>query len=74
MICPQTCPICHRELVADAGSMSEVFPFCSDRCRQVDFHRWWSGRYAIIEPLDPSRLDETEEFAADNDVGEERLR
>ena len=71
MIRPQTCPICDRELAADAGSESDVFPFCSDRCRQIDFQRWWSGRYAIIEPLDPSQLDGTEEFAADTDTGEE---
>ncbi|MFM8474684.1 MAG: DNA gyrase inhibitor YacG [Planctomycetaceae bacterium] len=24
-------------------------PFCSRRCRQVDFFRWWDGRYACGE-------------------------
>ena len=57
MIRPQTCPICHRELALDAASSSKLFPFCSERCRQVDFFRWADGKYAIVEPLDPRNVD-----------------
>ena len=39
----------HPELV--------LFPFCSERCRQVDLLRWSQGKYAIVEPLDPRQLD-----------------
>lgn len=56
MIRPQTCPICHKELTVDA-SQSKHFPFCSERCRQVDFFRWYDGRYAIVEPLTPDRIE-----------------
>ena len=35
------CPICPKP------SSTEDFPFCSNRCRQVDLHRWFSGAYVI---------------------------
>lgn len=35
------CPICGKP------SARETFPFCSDRCRDRDLHRWLSGSYAI---------------------------
>lgn len=58
MIRPQTCPICGDELAADAGTHSTLFPFCSMRCRQVDFYRWCAGKYSIVEPLDPDAAEE----------------
>ena len=64
MIRPQTCPICHRPLVFEAGQSSQYFPFCSERCRQVDLFRWADGKYAIVEPLDPLQLD-PEDFDPD---------
>jgi len=57
MIRPQTCPICEKELAAGAAS-PPLFPFCSERCRQVDLYRWCIGAYAIVEPLDPEQLAE----------------
>jgi len=35
------CPICGKPAVAAS------FPFCSERCRDVDLNRWLSGGYAI---------------------------
>jgi len=35
------CPICGKP------SMRETYPFCSERCRDRDLHRWLSGTYAI---------------------------
>lgn len=35
------CPICKNP------SSTASFPFCSDRCRKVDLHRWFSGQYVI---------------------------
>lgn len=56
MIRPVTCPICGREFpTSDAGGKSYV-PFCSERCQLVDFHRWWNGKYAITEEVDPTNL------------------
>ena len=55
MIRPQTCPICDKELTGE-NVQSQLFPFCSARCRRIDFFRWAEGRYAIVEPLDPKDL------------------
>lgn len=56
MIRPPTCPIC-RKTVLPETSAAGMFPFCSERCRQIDFLRWSKGEYAIVEPLDPQELD-----------------
>ncbi|NOX57108.1 MAG: DNA gyrase inhibitor YacG [Planctomycetes bacterium] len=58
MIRPTTCPICHKTLPPDAAKRSRFFPFCSERCRQIDFFRWTDGKYAIVEPLDPERISD----------------
>ncbi len=61
MIGPQTCPICNAELPHDAAESSPLFPFCSQRCKQIDLYRWTEGKYAIVEPLTPDRLAEIQE-------------
>lgn len=38
---PRACAECGRP------SMREHYPFCSDRCREMDLSRWLSGSYAI---------------------------
>lgn len=35
------CPICGKL------SAQKFHPFCSDRCAQVDLHRWLGGNYTI---------------------------
>lgn len=37
----RSCPICGKP------SVREHYPFCSERCRERDLHRWLSGSYAI---------------------------
>ena len=37
----QPCPECKKP------STREDYPFCSDRCRQLDLSRWLKGSYAI---------------------------
>lgn len=54
MIQSVTCPICHQPV--DDPSTSRTMPFCSDRCRRVDFFRWWDGRYAVVEDLSPDAV------------------
>ncbi|RZS50093.1 DNA gyrase inhibitor YacG [Variibacter gotjawalensis] len=38
-------------------------PFCSKRCRDVDLHRWLSGRYAIPGVESAEDSDETPPLA-----------
>jgi uncharacterized protein len=35
------CPICGKP------ASEKTRPFCSSRCRDVDLHRWLSGRYVV---------------------------
>ena len=58
VIRPLTCPICNAELPAGAALESRWYPFCGERCRNVDLYRWGQGRYAIVEPLRPSDDEE----------------
>lgn len=51
MIQPLTCPVCGK--TPDPETATQTSPFCSDRCRRVDFFRWWDGRYSIVEELAP---------------------
>ncbi|MEZ6125018.1 MAG: DNA gyrase inhibitor YacG [Planctomycetaceae bacterium] len=53
MIKPHSCPICDQTFSADSADRAATFPFCSERCRQVDLLRWCDGRYAVVEDLDP---------------------
>lgn len=55
MILPVTCPLCGKTLTLDDQEAS-YFPFCSQRCKQVDLMRWFDGKYAVTEALDPARL------------------
>jgi len=39
-------------------SSNEDFPFCSDRCRQIDLGKWASGGYVISRAInDPEELE-----------------
>jgi len=61
------CPICRKSVEPPAtAGQANPFPFCSDRCRQVDLLRWSKGQYAIVEPLKPDQIDE---IAAAEDEG-----
>ena len=46
------CPECGRP------STRENYPFCSDRCRNLDLSRWLTGAYAIPVADDESKAEE----------------
>lgn len=51
------CPICGKPVAKPArGQPRGSYPFCSERCRQVDLGRWFEGRYAI--PAEETEPDE----------------
>jgi endogenous inhibitor of DNA gyrase (YacG/DUF329 family) len=51
------CPACGREV---SKTSSDVFPFCSKRCRLLDLGQWLDGRYWIAGRKIPQEM-ETEE-------------
>ena len=53
---PNTCPICSKPTAPDA----KAFPFCSDRCRNIDLGKWLNGKYIISRTIEGSDLDEGE--------------
>lgn len=40
------CPICKKEFSQDDPGVA--FPFCSERCRQIDAKRWFNEEYSIL--------------------------
>lgn len=48
------CPICKVKVSKE----DEYFPFCSKRCRLIDFGKWMGGDYMVSRPIDQSDLDE----------------
>jgi len=46
------CPECRRP------STRESYPFCSERCRNLDLSRWLSGSYAIPVSEDETKADD----------------
>lgn len=57
MIRSQTCPICSKAVSIESPDDAALFPFCSERCRQVDLLRWCEGKYAIVEPAQQQDLE-----------------
>lgn len=52
------CPTCKKDVPVAAGKRPKDFPFCSDRCRLLDLHKWLSGEYRIpVGPADPASED-----------------
>jgi uncharacterized protein len=41
------CPTCKKSVKVK----DPEFPFCSERCRQIDLGKWASGAYVISSPL-----------------------
>lgn len=52
MVRPMTCPICGKPVPTTADPAKSTVPFCSSRCKMIDFCRWNDGRYAIVESVD----------------------
>lgn len=51
------CPNCKKEAIWD--TKNQFRPFCSERCKTIDFGAWASNSYAIpAEPVDPYELEE----------------
>ena len=60
------CPMCNRPLPYDLRSpnLPSYFPFCSEKCKLVDLHKWLSEEYYISSPTETPE-DEDEPTAKD---------
>jgi endogenous inhibitor of DNA gyrase (YacG/DUF329 family) len=52
------CPICDRRF---ESKESKCLPFCSDRCRRIDFGRWLGEGYRVSVDPDEEAEEPTEE-------------
>jgi len=50
------CPTCHRPIVWEGNPNR---PFCSERCKLIDFGRWANEEYRV--PAEPTSSIENEE-------------
>jgi len=53
------CPTCKKAFDPVEGKLAANLPFCSERCRLLDLHKWLSGEYSI--PVAAPNPDEGEE-------------
>jgi endogenous inhibitor of DNA gyrase (YacG/DUF329 family) len=47
MVGKARCPTCKEPVETEREKRPKDFPFCSERCRLVDLHKWLTGAYAI---------------------------
>ena len=67
------CPTCGAELKMTADKYPATFPFCSDRCRNVDLNGWFNEAYSV--PVETNRvveqaMDEINQKGADSSLGD----
>ncbi|MEM8883480.1 MAG: DNA gyrase inhibitor YacG [Planctomycetota bacterium] len=41
------CPHCRKTVETAADRRPKDYPFCSERCRLLDLHKWLNGDYSI---------------------------
>lgn len=51
------CPICRKEAEWEGNPHR---PFCSERCRMIDFGAWVAGEYSVPAETSPSGEDSEE--------------
>ncbi len=51
------CPICGKPAAKREPGRKTAYPFCSERCRQVDLGRWFSESYTV-PAVDPEEQEE----------------
>jgi uncharacterized protein len=52
------CPRCGQPALFAAANPHR--PFCSERCRSIDFGAWASEAYSVVSPLPPGDADAAE--------------
>jgi endogenous inhibitor of DNA gyrase (YacG/DUF329 family) len=44
------CPTCRAKVTKDPARPNKLFPFCSERCHEIDLGRWLLEDYRIPGP------------------------
>jgi uncharacterized protein len=53
------CPTCGKAVDARrVGRPGDPAPFCSQRCRDADLHRWFTEKHQIPAEIDDDEPDE----------------
>jgi len=61
------CPTCSKSYQVKTLDDLPSFPFCSPRCRLIDFGRWIDGKHTIPGPPMPQQAqDEQDESSSDS--------
>jgi endogenous inhibitor of DNA gyrase (YacG/DUF329 family) len=56
---PMKCPSCHRP--STYSKENPFRPFCSERCKLIDFGAWANEEYAVPSEESPRLPDETDQ-------------
>lgn len=49
-----TCPTCRQKLISSGLGRPSTFPFCSERCRNVDLAGWFDEKFTV--PVETERV------------------
>ena len=63
------CPNCGKPVELSPANLHR--PFCSERCKLIDFGRWANEEYRVPGPEAPSVEVETTEPASDDGISRE---
>jgi endogenous inhibitor of DNA gyrase (YacG/DUF329 family) len=62
------CPYCSKEFEFTTVAAHKPFPFCSERCRDIDMGKWFMGSYNIPGSEGSAYDPENEEMSPDRDA------
>jgi hypothetical protein len=51
------CPLCKKPVARESAD----FPFCSERCREIDLGNWAMEKYVISTPADSRLIEDSSE-------------
>jgi endogenous inhibitor of DNA gyrase (YacG/DUF329 family) len=53
------CPTCRKSFDPDAAT---AMPFCSERCRMADLHRWLTERHGLPAAVEEEDVEGVEDL------------
>ncbi len=54
------CSSCDKELLYNSIRDIPTFPFCSERCKQIDLGAWFEGERRIEEPATNDKPEDSD--------------